>query len=474
MAVGQSSYISVAETFANGTWVASALPKPAAGVDRNELLGVSCAATTRCVAVGSIDVRYGSAYQGLVETMAGGLWAAASKQPAGPAYATTNGISCPDDQHCTAIGSSIDRNNAAGLMTETRAADTWASASLTLPSPDYLSPSGVTCPAPGSCVVTGRNYSTRGYFAATQAGTTWTITALPLPTEVAQQFDVSAPSCPAVGRCVVVLAYYDNASNEMQSVAETLAGGTWTTTTLPVPPDTDSGHFAIPAAVSCATPTWCAYVGSYNNSTTGGALYGGTLVDGSWTATTIDPSDTVGGDLASISCPTIGTCTAVGRNSSNASNAWKPLQVTLSSGTWSGGSLPIPPEVQNESLAAVSCLSVDRCVAVGVQTLAEGGTHAIVDTLGGGSGWSSFVLADPVGGQLGELLSMSCQPATCYAVGDARTADGGLKPFSSAIAAPEVEVRTRSLRRVLTSIGQSRKGQAPGMIRLLSTRSARP
>ena len=188
-----------------------------------------------------------------------------------------------------------------------------------------------------------------------------------------------------------------------------------------------------PTAVSCPTTTWCVAVGGYNGPT-GGASYAATLSAGVWRAAAIPAAGSLA-RLSGLSCPAVSGCVAVGQDSQNVNEAWKPLQLTLSGETWTGGALPIPSSVRNQSLASVSCATVTRCVAAGVQTLGGGATNAVVARLSGTT-WSRNVLANPVGGQLGRLRSVSCGTTTCTAVGDARAGDGGLKPYSTTVALP--------------------------------------
>ena len=90
------------------------------------------------------------------------------------------------------------------------------------------------------------------------------------------------------------------------------------------------------------------------------------------------------------------------------------------------GCTPVPgPTSRNDALSAVSCLSADSCVAVGMEDTSTGpvvdgwqaGTHAPMATWWDGSRWHRTVAPLPSGGNYGTLASVSCKPGGCLAVG---------------------------------------------------------
>lgn len=128
-------------------------------------------------------------------------------------------------------------------------------------------------------------------------------------------------------------------------------------------------------SVSCASAGNCSVVGSYwDSSATGdGLLLSET--DGSWSAgvEAVLPSDasTTNGfvEFASVSCASVGNCTAVGLY--NASSTEDGLVLTQTAGSWSDGIEAAVPANRGPAFGAafagsVSCPSAGDCSAVGI------------------------------------------------------------------------------------------------------------
>jgi hypothetical protein len=73
---------------------------------------------------------------------------------------------------------------------------------------------------------------------------------------------VTALTCPTVSTCQALLEYSEQ--NRNRPAADTLTNGTWATAELPVPADSlDTGLIGPALATSCATPTDCVALSSY-------------------------------------------------------------------------------------------------------------------------------------------------------------------------------------------------------------------
>ena len=140
---------------------------------------------------------------------------------------------------------------------------------------------------------------------------------------------LSATFCEGIGS-------YDDASSASRSVFEQFSNGTWSATEAPeLGPDTKF------ESVSCWDVGACVAVGSYKDTADSRAPIIATLSDGSWSTELAPlPMDAVTGEpgalnwLKSVSCPSAGTCVAVGQYKD--SSATLGLVETLAGGTWQG------------------------------------------------------------------------------------------------------------------------------------------
>jgi hypothetical protein len=214
------------------------------------------------------------------------------------------------------------------------------------------------------------------------------------------------------------------------------------------------------AAVSCANVFFCAAVGQFQDAK--GAFSG--LLDvlwrGRWRAyvapePALDPAGGTPGvagsasnfysGLEAVSCPTVGTCTAVGSYRDSQGQVWGLIE-TFSHGAWSATAAPEPArnvagegpgEVQTYTgLGAIACPSATSCVAVGMYNDSAEYSYGLIDTLSHGT-WKALAAPEPAvdgegakvgsdenGDQGGDLSSISCTSVEyCLAVGDYKDAD---------------------------------------------------
>ena len=214
------------------------------------------------------------------------------------------------------------------------------------------------------------------------------------------------------------------------------------------------------AADSCASPTACMAVGSYQNGSLflplaerwngtswslqkpaipkGGRnvrLLGVSCVSGSgpaggivtlaeaWNGTSwsVQPTPNRGAvnALAAVSCTSANACTAVGY-SGDALDSLLTLAEAWNGTSWSVQPTPNPANPNHANLTSVSCTSPSACTAVG--------TAALVVPIAerwNGTSWSLQRVPAPAGAQLGLLASVSCpSAASCVAVGNYRSRSG--------------------------------------------------
>lgn len=180
-------------------------------------------------------------------------------------------------------------------------------------------------------------------------------------------------SCASAGDCAAV-GWYVDSSTGVQGLLLTEKAGRWRTAVEATLPGNaaSSYEFVSLNSVSCASAGDCSAVGSYtdNSDVSHGLLL--TETGGAWEAG-IEPTlpsnaDTTGGvGLSSISCSSIGNCSAVGTYET--SSGEEGLLLTEKAGTWETGVEAILPKnaVAGKlvSLNSVSCASAGNCGAVG-------------------------------------------------------------------------------------------------------------
>ena len=94
----------------------------------------------------------------------------------------------------------------------------------------------------------------------------WTTSAAVLPTNDALRIRFStltSETCPAPGSCVAVGSYLD-ARGGQRGLIDTLAGGTWTPETAPLPANAASDPGADVTSVTCVSTDACVAVGGYS------------------------------------------------------------------------------------------------------------------------------------------------------------------------------------------------------------------
>lgn len=221
------------------------------------------------------------------------------------------------------------------------------------------------------------------------------------------------------------------AHEQLPATAPTGPGGTWGRA-LPV-----AGLAAIGAPssatlydVSCGAPGDCAAVGTYESPIGPNTYVERPLlveeVNGVWGAARRAPGigsfgKIFGPSLDSVSCPSPGNCTAVGRyiTSDNHEHLWV---ISETGGTW--GTLRevsgIAAVVYGYLVYGVSCASAGNCAFVGTyQTLTGPPLPFIVDEIGGVWGAAHEVTGFPGFGSKGSafLSSVSCPAAGDCAAG---------------------------------------------------------
>jgi len=284
------------------------------GAIANSLVGVTCASTTSCFAVGNSEATPTSKAVTLVERWNGVDW----KMVASPNAPNATGsflhaVSCVGPNRCFAVGYYTSAATAGSTLIERWTGTTW----VIVPSPNKSGAATNTLDGV-SCVPAGTNVScfAVGNWATTTAGDVfntlterwgaggWTI--VPSPNVPGNNRSaLTSVSCTSPSACVAV-GYWQHAPGA--SLSEKWNGNTWTV----VPVANFAGWtFSRLDSVSCVSATSCVAVGSWAiGSPTKTFVAHWNAV--SWTpVASPNPTGSAGSSLAGVSC-IAGKCWAAG------------------------------------------------------------------------------------------------------------------------------------------------------------------
>ncbi|HEV2374622.1 MAG TPA: hypothetical protein VGS19_20985 [Streptosporangiaceae bacterium] len=297
---------SVAEVWNGSGWKLLRLARPS-GATAVNLSGVSCVARNACTAVGSYQDSSGHQLT-LAESWDGFGWRVQSApSPPGAASSLLSGVSCAAASACMAVGSYQDSSGHQLTLAESWDGTSWDNQPTVDPADARnIALSAVSCTAATACVAVGQ-YQQVGYgypyrpLAEAWNGTTWSRQQAPGP----QGSTMNAVSCVTVGSCVAV--GYAGA----HPLVLTWNGTAWSKQLLRLPANSYEaflGGVSCPAAGDC-TATGYADQYSTGNSVTLGESWNGTA----WSQQpTPDPRGFQTVTLGSVSCSGADTCTALG------------------------------------------------------------------------------------------------------------------------------------------------------------------
>ena len=356
-------------TFVTSPWSAQYMPREQP--QREEMLGVSCASASFCMSVGEQGVFY---------------------EPPAPYY-----------------------NNAP--LVERWNGTEWARESVPLyhqPAEGFASGlQAVSCSSPDACMAVGENYEIHvGYGPLVEGwdGTQWSTVPAPLPSEAAKNSNgtyevrLHGVSCVSATSCVLVGQFtksWDSASpEEIGTLVESWDGSSWTVQPSPNPPGVKQ---TLLWGVSCVSSASCVAVGESRKA--GGEL--GALIE-SWNGAkwSIDTSPHIPGGLQDVSCSSEAACLAVGGTEGELGGGG--VAEVWNGSHWTSSAL-------DHAMRGVSCLSADRCVAVG----GELRSNKAYAELWNGAAWTTDSLVRPpeASDEPMEMNDVSCVSSACTAVG---------------------------------------------------------
>jgi hypothetical protein len=441
-------------------WNAVRAPLPAgpdapAASPTVQLVDESCSSAVTCAAVGVYE-DVGGHDRGLLETRTGNSWTAMEPplplNGAPDSVSYLNSVSCPMDGWCEAAGVYQDVSRGTDVVFDTLSGGQWTAHQAPLPA-DAATESvadsflkSIDCTSVGSCTAVGSYKQAAGGtagFIDTLAGGHWSSQVAPQPAGASARHDVHLMqvSCPSVGACAAS-GFYTNASGNDQALLLVQdAGGAWTGQDAPLPAGAASGDGETSESfgVSCNGGT-CEAVGQYADGT---GIQRGLLErwDGEWSATEAPVPADAGASpghsasLSAVSC-TFDGCVAVGDYEDSVTGQRPLIDAVPLAGVVTATEGPQPPgraATSDAALAAVSCLSLAACVAVGSYQRAGPGDAAValLDTLSDGT-WGAVPAPLPAGvdsNSPSTLDAVSCAArGACDTAGDyhARRGQHGL------------------------------------------------
>jgi hypothetical protein len=264
----------LADTWNGKTWTPKTLPA-VKGTSRDDLLGVSCATTKSCVAVGEAFTK--TTVVAIAQTWNGKTWTPALVSPVkGTSASSLTSVSCTSAAHCVA----------AGLYTAHAVTFPWIATwngrawmNVKAPSPAGSAAAilySVSCVSVKACVaVGGFRFNRPGSTGFTEVwnGKSWAEAGVPWPKALTNTtlFGVScgsATTCVAAGESAVITA-----------VAASWNGKHWTVTPVSAPPGNDISVFE---AVSCPALASCVAVGHEGADSVDGTGLSGIWNGKSW------------------------------------------------------------------------------------------------------------------------------------------------------------------------------------------------
>ncbi len=299
--------VPMADTWDAGQWTLEALPFPAQTGEQVALTGISCASPTACLGVGyeknTVGVRVPVADR-LSE--AGGWSASAVPLPSGAAEAGLEGVSCASSSECIAVGLSESAAGAERPYAALWSNGSWSVQAVRIPEGANSVLEGVSCPSAGTCVAAGFSEAPAGVktaLAESWNGATWSLASPKAPSGVTSSV-LSAVSCPSPGTCTAVGGY--TTSRGSSSLAEHWNGTAWSAQTT-----ANTGFQEELLGVSCPTSDECTAVGNYAPGAHSVAMVQ-TWNGAGWSAQPSNVDEAQASELHAVSCATGATCAAAG------------------------------------------------------------------------------------------------------------------------------------------------------------------
>jgi hypothetical protein len=343
-------------------------------------------------------------------------------------------VSCPDLDDCVAVGYETAADGTFGsLIAERRIGATWTLQEIPLPAGMTGALNGVSCPDIDHCIAVGHEDPTddsRGSaLIARYSSGVWTIDTHPSaeidnPSGTFPFDELDDVSCVDVSDCVAVGFYGYSENDDSSEVATaqvlTSSGGTWSLATVAGPRAAN-----LLVGVSCADALHCVAVGASSSGDAGGTFVpmAFAMSAGAWNAVPINgaPDQSL---PQRVSCWSATGCAAVGYSITADGNGEQPLTLQFDGTQLTATSSPVLPATSAAVLSDVSCAAAGSCIAVGYdQDNAETpATPSLTERLQDGVWTVESDFAPPHDEYL--FMGVTCVLGGCNAVGLRAGADG--------------------------------------------------
>jgi hypothetical protein len=247
------------ETRSGGSWVH--VPSPNAGNDASILIGVSCLSTTSCVAAG-LYYHDDKTERTLTEHWNGSHWTRIASPNVGIRDNEFIGVSCATTHSCMAVGYYFNSSNITRTLVEHWNGSSWTLSSSADVGTNHNYLEAVDCVSSTWCTAVG-GYDTSQNVDRTLVeawhGHGWSHVAS--PNVGARNNDLYGLACTSTTACTAA-GLYRNSSNVQQTLIEHWNGAAWST----VPsPNAGTSHNVL-LSVSCVTDSECTVAGLYRDS----------------------------------------------------------------------------------------------------------------------------------------------------------------------------------------------------------------
>jgi len=344
-------------------------------------------------------------------------------------------VSCASAGNCSGVGQYVDGSgHQQGLLLSETAGIWGAGVEAVLPANAGASPIAtlrwVSCASAGNCSAVGfyvDNFgNTQGLLLTETAGMWQTGIEAPLPSGAGSDpmVDFGGVSCASVGNCSAAGHYADGSSNQ-QGLFLTETAGTWAAQPeASPPPDAGPNPVVYLESVSCGSVGNCSAVGEYtdNSGNQQGVVFteaGGTWGIGSGLSLPVGHGSPPMVFLRSVSCGSAGNCSAVGHYVDSSGHT-QGLLLPQTAGIAPTGVEATPPvgagSNPHVNPGSVSCASAGNCSAVGRYEDSSGNEQGLLLTESAGT-WQSGVEAT-LPANLGSNPSVSFQSVSCASAGD--------------------------------------------------------
>ena len=277
---------------------------------------------------------------------------------------------------------------------------------------------GQACGTPSACVAVGEVEDAEGatgLLAETWNGTAWTVTS-PTPPVEARESRLEAVACASSSECMAV-GYYVNWQNVNQPLAYSWNGTEWKTLQPKLPSRAVGGALH---GVACPAAEDCEAVGEYQNAAEELASLADAWAGGKWSTEAVGTTSHAINTLRSVSCPTTTACVAVGWDRTAGQNA-EPLVYVRSGSTWSAEVFEGPRHAKDVQPNGVSCLTATNCTLVGWYISSAKEELALAARYVWGT-WTLAGVPSPTGAKASQLNQVTCQIGgeeltECFGVG---------------------------------------------------------